>query len=246
MLSLTRTIGTSCNVRVSRFTVARWVKQLGFSRKKTYSTVRHDPGAERVATFCSQYLGCATNDIVCVDECGIVIGDVPRRGYAPVGKRLNVPVCKNLRRAKMTLIMAIDRHGVLGYEIMDHNCRKSDFVTFLTQLDVAPGSTLVMDNIAFHHSQQVTDVMTRKGVSPLYTPPYSPRFNAIENVFGVLKALYRSECPCNIDPSFDYVSAMHGAVALQSGFDRYFDHALHAVRSVANARFDAYTGYDDA
>jgi transposase len=106
------------------------------------------------------------------------------------------------------LLLAVSASGIVGYEVLDHNCRKADFVRFVQALDVQPGTALVMDNIAFHHSKEVAAAAQLKGARLLFTPPYSPRGNAIENVFGVLKQEYRSRCPPMACESFDYESLL--------------------------------------
>jgi transposase len=84
-------------------------------------------------------------------------------------------------------------------------------VKFMENLDVLPGTSLVMDNIAFHHSKEVAEISKRKGTCMLFTPPYCPRGNAIENVFGVLKREYRSLCPANSTShdACDYASLLY-------------------------------------
>jgi transposase len=106
------------------------------------------------------------------------------------------------------LLLAVSTKGIVGYEVLDHNCRKSDFICFVQALHIRPGTTLVMDNIAFHHSKDVADAAKIKGARILFTPPYSPRCNAIENVFGALKHEYRSHCPPSASDSFDYESLL--------------------------------------
>ena len=56
-----------------------------------------------------------------------------------------------------------------------------------------------MDNIKFHHSLDTRNAAATKGFHQIFVPPYSPRGNTIEHVFGVLKAEYRSHCPPNVD-----------------------------------------------
>ena len=52
-----------------------------------------------------------------------------------------------------------------------------------------------MDNLNTHHSKEVREVITTKQLTTLFIPPYSPRCNPIEKVFGMMKPEYRSNCP---------------------------------------------------
>lgn len=59
--------------------------------------------------------------------------------------------------------------------------------------------TLIMDNVRFHHSHKVKDLADQKGLRIVYTPPYSPDFNPIENVFSYVKAIWRRLGPFSRD-----------------------------------------------
>lgn len=199
-------VSKSCNVRRSRSCVSNYMSRIGISRKKAFRSVNYSHDLGTVSRFCIDLL--ATEDVVCIDEAGFYLGDHGKYGYCRVGDRLRIMAGKSLRRSKLTLLLAISRRGIVGYKIMDHNCRKPDFVSFVNDLDVHPGSAIVMDNIPFHHSKETLDVLGRKQLTPIFTPPYSPRGNAIENVFGVLKTEYRSRCPPSPTEAFDYESLL--------------------------------------
>ncbi len=204
-------VTAACNVRMSPSTACRYIKRCGFSKKKAFRMVDHKHSLESVTEFCNNYMN--SDNIVCIDEAGFYVGDHGRSGYSPVGSRLRVPVGKTVRRSKFTLLLAVSNTGVVGYKILDHNCRKADFVDFITHLDVRPMSTLVMDNIAFHHSAQTKDAIQLKQCRALYIPPYSPRCNAIENIFGALKHEYRSRCPPTARSSAEhYNMLLHGMI----------------------------------
>jgi transposase len=46
---------------------------------------------------------------------------------------------------------------------------------------------VVLDNHTAHHSHDVVAQMAELNFEPLYMPPYSPEFNSIESLWGVLK-----------------------------------------------------------
>ena len=120
------------------------------------------------------------------------------------GKRLAIKSDKSLRRTKFTLILAISSNGLVGYEILNHNCKKVDFIRFIENLKAPIGSTIVMDNIAFHHSKEVVAAISHKGMTTLYALSYSPKLNPVENVFGQIKPEYRLRCPPSFNKDFDY------------------------------------------
>jgi transposase len=72
--------------------------------------------------------------------------------------------------------------------------RPPDFVRFFTKIPLPRGSVILMDNLKAHHSKEVEEVFNQKGYIALFTPPYSPRCNPIEKIFGIFKPMYRSRC----------------------------------------------------
>jgi transposase len=199
---LVNVICTSCNVGVSISTASRYVKQCGFSRKKAFPTVVYKHSKENIEMFCEKYK--ETSNIVCIDEAGFYAGDHKKYGYSKIGSRLNTMTLSNLRRVKFTLLLAISSKGIVDYHLMEHNCKKGDFINFFKKLDIPKQTTIVMDNIRFHHSTEIKDISKNNGWTLLYTPPYCPRANAIEQIFGSLKSDYRASCPSTPDHTFDY------------------------------------------
>ena len=50
-----------------------------------------------------------------------------------------------------------------------------------------------MDNLQLHKSGEVKDLMDELGFLYTYTPPYSPAFNGIEEVFSQAKLLIKKK-----------------------------------------------------
>lgn len=186
-------LGRSCGIRMSQSSASRWIQRIGYSRKKAFRVVdvSHDP--QKICHFASEYQASRSHSrVICVDETCFYVGDRRKHGYSPRGQRLHQRASRTLRRSKLTLIMAIAETGVVHYEVLEGNCNRETFCTFLNEMPAGPNTTVLMDNVAFHHSKSTKELITSKGWIPLYIPPYSPKLNAIENVFGYLKNTYRS------------------------------------------------------
>ena len=154
------------------------------------------------------------DNIVCIDETSFVIGDCGRFGYSLRGKRINVPVSKTLRCEKYTVIMAITSKGILHHEVIQGNCNKATFLEFINAAQFPAHASLLMDNVAFHHSKEVVDAIIRKECTPFYIPSYSPRFNAIENVFGTMKPMYRHNRQNMSADALDHEANIHWTIAV--------------------------------
>ena len=193
----------SCNVRLSISTASRHIKQCGFSRKKAFPTVLYGHSKENVEMFCDKYR--ESSNVVCIDEAGFYAGEHSKYGYSKIGSRLTTKTMSNLRRVKFTLLLAISSQGIIDYQLLEHNCKKEDFIKFFKTLVIPKKTTIVMDNIRFHHSSEIKDISECKGWKLLYTPPYCPRANAIEQIFGSMKRDYRASCPLTSTCNFDYL-----------------------------------------
>jgi transposase len=68
------------------------------------------------------------------------------------------------------------------------------FVPWLQQWllpQLAPGTTLVLDNLSVHHNPAVRAAIEAAGCQVCYLPAYSPDFNPIELAFAKLKTSLR-------------------------------------------------------
>lgn len=72
-------------------------------------------------------------------------------------------------------------------------------------LNLPKNTIFVLDNVRFHHSINIKNYMESMGWNVLYTPPYSPWFNPIENIFGNIKTYFRKNK--SISSSFNLVKS---------------------------------------
>ena len=170
------------------------------------------------------------NTIVSIDKAGFYVGDHPKKGWAIKGQAPVISTDRTVRRTKFSLIMATGTEGVLYYEILDHNCKKTDFVGFFERMQLPEGTTIVMDNLKSHHSKEVAKVVEAKKWTCLFTPPYSQACNPIEKVFGKLKPKYRRTCPSitSKDPN-DFKKAFVALLREQNGYLSTFQNTYNFV-----------------
>lgn len=88
-------------------------------------------------------------------------------------------------------------------------------------------SVALLDNIGFHKSLQVQKLAEAYGVRLLFTPPYSPECNPVENFFAVVKGVTRKAALCQVFETSDAFKNMITdaiAVAAKSQiFKNYFN-----------------------
>ena len=57
--------------------------------------------------------------------------------------------------------------------------------------EIAPGTVVILDNLATHQSKEVAQALRDHGCRFLYLPPYSPDLNPIEMAFSKLKSFLK-------------------------------------------------------
>lgn len=187
-------------VRLSRQLAAVAIRKAGLSRmrarnKAVPSVQRRD---DRIRTFRDSIEGVAIEDMLFVDEVGFRDNVVPLYGYAKRGTRLRV-LSQSGGWKHASVAVAIDCHGVVLYEQQVAAFNTASFLEFIQRLPLRTGQVIVMDNVRFHHSEEVQLYLAEKGVRIAFTPPYEPDFNPIENVFSTVKHHYRylrATSPC--------------------------------------------------
>ena len=59
------------------------------------------------------------------------------------------------------------------------------------------GYIFIFDNVSFHKKKEILEYITEKGHKYIFTPPYSPNSNPIENLFGITKTQYYKDQTSN-------------------------------------------------
>jgi transposase len=139
-------------------------------------------------------LQCIPNEkIICIDETGFCNqGNVVKVWY-PKGKYpKNTSYVK--RREKYSVCVAISHSSILCYQKQVKPFDKVHFVKFLNELiPKIPTNVeyVIMDNVAFHKSKEVRELIQSVNLKTLFIPPYTPRCNPIEEVFSLVKRNFR-------------------------------------------------------
>jgi transposase len=193
-LSLQQILHT-LNYRPSLSTLAVALKNAKISRRRFSQTmkVKGNISIERINEFKEKYNSIPFESIICIDETGFSnIGNV-YYGYFNKGKQPEYSITKTKQRR--SCIMAISSNSIIHYKVQEKAYNTTTFCQFIKELlDKLPETitTLVMDNISFHKSKFVKDLVNEKNINILFIPPYSPQYDPIEEVFAQIKKSYRS------------------------------------------------------
>lgn len=183
---------TRHRLRIGLHSLRNLIHQIGWSRKRTSKRGLRSASNERRDTFlaAAQALS-ATDLIVSVDECYFSEKVLPLYGYSPIGEKctVSIPVASWRQRS---LLLAVASDGSRFHQVFTGAVNKQRFQAFVQSMPFPPTTTVLMDNVAFHKDLAP---FKEKAYSALYTPPYSPEFNPVENVFSVVKHAFRTAWP---------------------------------------------------
>ena len=173
------------DVRASRSTVQRAMKLAGLTHKLAQRDSGNDSLVKPHPFLLDKVLD---EDSVALDETCFYLNDSKRRGWGPKGSR--VRKAKMASRINMSMLLAIDKSGVVASETIYGNFNTASFANFVARMP--PGRRLVMDNVSFHKAKAVRAVAAEGRCDLVYTPPYCPWFNPAEYAFSVAKASFRN------------------------------------------------------
>ena len=83
---------------------------------------------------------------------------------------------------------------------------------------------VVMDNLSVHKTKEVREVLEEHGIEVIYTPPYSPECNAIEEGISKVKNEIRSNSDKNAENMIDLIGKAldHVTESNAQGFIRHW------------------------
>lgn len=146
----------------------------------------------REQEFKTLFASLNNNEIICIDETGFCNIGNPIYGYFHKG-RFPI-VSSNRSRIRRNVVMAISSEDVVDYKMSSKPYNSINFYEFIiTLLPKLPSTVkyLLMDNVSFHRSKVLRNLLEESNIQILFIPPYSPQYNPIEEVFSDLKRVFR-------------------------------------------------------
>lgn len=137
--------------------------------------------------------GTVPETIVFLDETSTQTVMTRRRGRAARGQRVRSRVPRNHGK-NVTCLAAISPQGIQAPCVFEDGVDGALFEQWITTWllpTLAPGTTIVLDNLSVHRRPTVRTAVEAAGCHLVFLPAYSPDFNPIELVFAHLKTHLR-------------------------------------------------------
>jgi transposase len=201
-------------IGVCEKTIDRCLRAFHYSLKRVHLMPVRRNAIETIdirATYASAFMRIlATTDdqkIYFIDEVGFSVSMRCRRGRALQGARA-VQTVSNLRARNISVFASMSKRGMIFFSAQTRAFNTGTFAERLQNMFAIlsgqniQNAILVMDNVPFHRSQMVRDVILHNGHEVLFLPPYSPFLNPIENAFSKWKEEVRRGQPRDEDHLF--------------------------------------------
>lgn len=197
------------NVSVSEMTICRIFKEFEYTIKRVHlqpERRNNDSGITSRREYAINYLMLTSRvpseKIYFLDEVGFCVAMRGRRGRSLRGTRA-VQVVPGIRTRNISICCAMNRESMFHHYARTSPFNTVNFLEYLQNLfqkfrqHEIYNTVLILDNVPFHRSLQVRQLIQDSGHQVLFLPPYSPFLNPIENIFSKWKEYVRREKPQN-------------------------------------------------
>lgn len=188
---MVKMIKESLEIDVSKELIRVAIVKLGYTKKKARFYGSPSNLEEKTFIFIKQrneYMN-EGRRFLSIDETSFGRNGIESKGYSKIGKPLYIQKLKPRMTTKSSVCCAFSDGSFIRRDIVgSFNCVL--FIEFLKELKTKPNDVILLDNVSFHHSKSVLEVLKHKKVDALFVPPYSPWFNPIELCFSIVKRTY--------------------------------------------------------
>lgn len=173
----------------------------GYLLKKTFRSTereREDIKAKE-KLFLDEILLIDPENLVFLDEAGFHLAMTRTHARSIVGTRAFASMPP--KGSNISFIGAVRLTGVCAIYPYDGPVDGFRFLDYLDQQllpKLKKGDVVVMDNLRVHHIEEVKARLGSVGARPLFLPPYSPERNPIEEIWSLVKGIFRKQEPRTI------------------------------------------------
>jgi len=145
---------------------------------------------EELTKFYKEVSKYKLNKIISLDETSISPAMIAEYSRCTSGKRCVVKTEDSFFFRKFTLLVAIKNSKCIGWILYEKGgMTKERLVEFMNTFifNKYKKNLIILDNAGSHRNNFVKDAITNSGNKYLFSIPYTPKTNAIENLFNQLK-----------------------------------------------------------
>ena len=168
--------------------------------------------------------------IICLDETSIYLNMSHSYGRSKSGTRV-IKRTNKYPYKRYNLLCAISYNKVIGwtlYEYVKGGLKKQDILDFYNHYinDKYKNHLIIMDNARIHVSKIIRETIEKSGNDLLYTVPYHPETNAIEEFFSQLKHYIKRQSPQSFNEIYKTINDIISTKIKSKHLENYIKHAF--------------------
>ena len=192
------------DLSISRQYLSVLLRDNNITRKR--ATIRHFPKTLRgkprdekaeLKIFFDKINKYKLDDLISIDETSLSSSLKFNYCRERLGKRCVLKTDDNIVFRKYSLLVAISNKKCMKYKLYEKGSVNGDrFNEFMKELcSKIKNKLIILDNAKIHKTSEIKDIIKKSGNNVIYTVPYHPRLNAIEQWFNQLKHYIKLDKP---------------------------------------------------
>jgi transposase len=168
-------------------------------RNKYYPEIKQGQEANDLSEFYHKLHTYKYNKTICLDETSIYLNMTLSYGRSKSGSRV-IKKTHKYPYKRYNLLCAISANKVIGwilYKDLKGGVKTDNIINFYNQFinNKYKNHLIIMDNAVIHRSIRIRQHIENTNNHLLYSVPYNPQTNAIEEFFSQLKHYIKKESP---------------------------------------------------
>ena len=152
-----------------------------------------------------------------------------RYGYAPTRNRVQADKPGwGTNYSLISLLHNAEKNGVIHWEVTKGAVNTEIFYNFLNNVKLPTNEKyyLLMDNITFHKSEKIKELLKQKNIEPIYIVPYFPQLNPTEYFFNTVKQNVKKNKPRTSETLMDVLTKVINKIQGED-MTEYFKNCLN-------------------
>jgi len=199
-------------------------------RSRYYPEKREGQEKMDLETFYNRLKKYDYKKTICLDETSIYLNMTHSYGRSKSGTRV-IKRTNKYPYKRYNLLCAISYNKVIGwtlYEYVKGGLTKQDILDFYNHYinDKYKNHLIIMDNARIHVSKIIRETIEKSENSLLYTVPYHPETNAIEEFFSQLKHYIKRQSPQSFNEIYKTINDIISTKIKSKHLENYIKHAF--------------------
>jgi transposase len=204
-------------------------------RSKYYPEKKEGQEKEDLEEFYKKLQDFDYNRTICLDETSIYLNMTLTYGRSKSGTRV-IKKTNKYPYKRYNLLSAISADKVVGWKLYPERkggVKTADILEFYDEFihTKYKNYLVIMDNAVIHKSKIIRETIENDNNHLLYSVPYHPETNSIEEFFSQLKHYIKKESPNNYDDIYSVIFNILDKKITKEHLTNYLKHSYKIYKS---------------